>query len=518
MKYRRWLWYLMIASLCIRLFIAYTTELGNDEVYYYTYALHLQWNYFDHPPGVALLILLSTLNLWLTNELSVRLGAILCAAVGTWLCYKTGTLIRNERTGWYAAVLYNTSIYSSIIAGTFILPDSPQIVFWLATLYVMIQMIQQWHASKHITPVYWLLFALLNGACILCKVHGVFLWFGLGLYVLFYERRILLQPWLYIAVLLTLVIISPIITWNINNHFITWAFHSSRVAVHSFSLNGSSFLQAFFGQIFYNNPVNVYLIIVAVYMLRNKALLNSPVKRLLLLTGFPIIVIVTLISLFNSVLPHWSGPGFVTLSFIAAAYLDEKTAVSRQALPLLLKSSVWLILVVVAGGIAVIELYPGTLGSKHQEKYGSGDFTLDLSGWRDFEKQYSLWLQQQHDSTDYSHLKIACDKWFPAAHIEYYVARPTETQVIGVGNLDDVHNFAWLNKARADLHIGENALCIVPSNYTTDVDTSYGNLFSSITKLHTFSTLRNGKVTRYFNVYLLKNYHGTDEAHTIIIK
>ena len=36
-----------------------------------------------------------------------------------------GKKIRNERTGLYAAVLYNTSIYSSIIAGTFILPDSP---------------------------------------------------------------------------------------------------------------------------------------------------------------------------------------------------------------------------------------------------------------------------------------------------------------------------------------------------------------------------------------------------------
>ena len=120
MKFRRSLWYLIIASLCIRLLIAYITELGNDEVYYYTYALHLQWNYFDHPPGVALLILLSTLNLWLTNELFVRLGAILCAAAGTWLSYKTGTLIRNERTGFYAAVLYNTSIYASIIAGTFI--------------------------------------------------------------------------------------------------------------------------------------------------------------------------------------------------------------------------------------------------------------------------------------------------------------------------------------------------------------------------------------------------------------
>src|SRR6185312_5993600 len=116
--------------------VAHVTELDNDEAYYFTYALHLQWNYFDHPPGVAILIRLSTLNLFFTGELFVRLGAIICAASGTWLSYCIGKLIRNERTGFYAAVLYNTSIYSGIIAGVFILPDSPQIVFWLAALLV----------------------------------------------------------------------------------------------------------------------------------------------------------------------------------------------------------------------------------------------------------------------------------------------------------------------------------------------------------------------------------------------
>ncbi len=71
------LFFLIVTSLCIRIFVASVTELTNDEVYYYTYALHLQWNYFDHPPGVAVLIKLSTLNLLFTNELFIRFGAII---------------------------------------------------------------------------------------------------------------------------------------------------------------------------------------------------------------------------------------------------------------------------------------------------------------------------------------------------------------------------------------------------------------------------------------------------------
>ena len=144
---------------------------------------------------------------------------------------------------------------------------------------MLIKIVLQSSKNKRISPLYWLLFALLSGVCILCKVHGIFLWFGLGLYILFYDRKVLLQPWLYISFILTLVIISPIIVWNINNHFITYTFHSSRVAVHSFSLNISSFLQAFFGQVFYNNPVNVCLIAIAVYQMRTRHFLRYFFKQ-----------------------------------------------------------------------------------------------------------------------------------------------------------------------------------------------------------------------------------------------
>ena len=516
MPFRSRVLWLIVASTLIRILIAATLELGNDEVYYYTYALHLQWNYFDHPPGVAVLIKLSTLNLWLTNELFVRSGAIFCAAVGTWLSYKTGIQIRNERTGWYAAILYNTSIYASIIAGTFILPDSPQIIFWLAALLIMIKIVSRAENNIRIPVLYWLLFGVVSGVCVLCKIHGVFLWFGFGLYILFYNRKLLSQPFLYLSFVTTLLIICPILLWNINNHFITWAYHSNRVAVHSFTINTNSFLQAFFGQLFYNNPVNVVLIFISIFQYDKKRFIQPYFKRIFLLTGLPIIVVVTIISLFNSVLPHWSGPGFVTLAFAAAAYLDKTANATELKTPMALKTSLGLILTAVTVGLIGILFYPGTIGKKNKVEYGNGDFTLDLSGWTDFEKQYSVWLQQD-ENQGYRHLKIVCNKWFPASHIEYYIARKTNTHVIGVGSLTDLHNFAWLNHARTDLQNGETALCIVPSNYPINADDIYRSTFSSVINLHTFAVERNGKTARFFTVFLLQNYNGTDEVHNMIV-
>jgi hypothetical protein len=512
------LFWLIITSLCLRIIVAYATELTNDEVYYYTYALHLQWNYFDHPPGVAILIRLSTFNLLFANELFVRLGSIVCAAIGTWVSYETGKLIRNERTGFYAAILYNTSIYSSIIAGTFILPDSPQIICWLAALYTGIKIVSVNEDHKKIKLQNWLLFGLLCGICILCKIHGLFLWVGLGLYILFYNRKMLSDARLYLSFIITLVLISPIIIWNVNNNFITYTYHSDRVAVHSFSIHGDDFLQAFLGQVFYYNPVNVFLIVRSMFFLRKESLFKTFVQKFLLLCGWPVIIIVSVISLFNAVLPHWSGPGFVTLTFFAAGYLDKTVELNNFKMPAILKISVWLIVVVIIAGVGLVLYYPGTIGSKKANDYGSGDFTLDMSGWKDLEKDYSNWLRQQSDRNELKSLKFVCNKWFPAAHVEYYLAEPMHTTVIGVGALDDLHNFAWLNKARSDLKKGQDALCIVPSNYNLDVIAAYGNSFSSVQQLHVFKEQRSGKTTRFFTLFHLKNYAGNDQAHTIIVK
>jgi len=505
---------LIIICTIIRLVLAAFTEFGNDEVYYYTYALHLQQNYFDHPPGVAWLIRIFTANLYLQGEAFVRLGSIVFAAIATWLVYKTGALIRNERTGWFAALLYNTSIYTSIIAGTFILPDSPQVVFWLAGVYTALKIIMAYNSGGKPTYTHWLLFGVVTGVCIMCKVHGAFLWIGLGLYMLFYERKMFLHPGFYIAAVITAVIISPIIFWNIQNNFITWRYHSERVEVYAFKLNTDGFIQAFFGQVFYNNPLNVVITFASMLYIRKNSLVDAKAKRLLLLCGLPIVVFVTAIALFRDVLPHWSGPGFLTLSLIGAAFLDERIKENiKSVYRTLIKSTVIFMLILVTGALILIDQYPGTLGEEDIKKHGDGDFTLDLSGWRQFGEQFAVWQKDAETKKEIpAGLHIVGNKWFPAAHIEYYVARPTNNYVIGIGNLNDLHQYVWLNHYRGALNPGDDALCIIPSNYYQDVNAAYGTYFQSATLLHTFTGTRGGTVTRYFSLYLLKGYKGNDEA------
>ena len=169
MSLRKPLAWLIIIGILTRCIIASSIEFGNDEVYYWTYSQHLQWNYFDHPPMVALLIRSTTFNLSFQQfEVFVRLGSIICSAFATYFLYKAVSNMSTEKAGLFSALLYNASLYGSIITGVFILPDSPQMLFWTASLLILSKLL----TSQKPAIVHWILFGIMTGLTIMSKIHG----------------------------------------------------------------------------------------------------------------------------------------------------------------------------------------------------------------------------------------------------------------------------------------------------------------------------------------------------------
>ena len=510
MKEKQQLVLIIAIATLVRCIIAMSIGLGNDEVYYLTYAQHLQWNYFDHPPIVALLIRLTTFNLHFTSEFFVRLGPIVFAAINTYLIYDICQLIKNKKAGLIAALLYSASLYSSIIAGVFILPDSPQLFFWLVSVYFLIQIVSDTTQSKKLNYCL-ILFGLFSGLCIMSKIHGVFLWVGFGLYVLFFKRELLTNTFLYLSVLITLAIISPILIWNIENHFITYTFHSQRVTI-SRGINSSGFFREFFGGIFYNNPINYFLTICALIAVwKNKIVMAIEVKRLLLFLSLPLIVLLLFISFFRDTLPHWSGPAFVTLLILTSCYIADEIEKAKNAHSILQKlvySSCILILTIVFCGILMINFYPGTIGNKDEKELGKKDFTLDMYNWNffkiEFKKNHDKDLQSGITKTTF----ILNNKWFPGAHIDNYIAQPLGLDFIALGKLEDIHTYDWLNTYRKQLKIGDDAYFITISNSFSDPIELYGKSFKKINAPVIIKQYRSNKPTRNMLVYLLQNYTG----------
>ncbi|HVK96689.1 MAG TPA: glycosyltransferase family 39 protein, partial [Flavisolibacter sp.] len=259
MDYKRKLFLLILSATLLRIVAASFTELGNDEAYYWTYAQHLQWSYFDHPPLVGIWIRFFTANLVLENfELLIRLGSIISCAISTVIIFKLLKELTSERAGFIAACLYTTSLYASISAGTFILPDSPQLLFWSSSLYFIMKILKAPSAFK-----YWVLFAVTAGLAIMSKVHGAFIWVGFLLFIIIRQQKLLRSIHLYTAFVISFIITSPILFWNISNDFASFNFQTSRLSSSSSLINWSGLLQEIYGQILFTNPINFLVIITA---------------------------------------------------------------------------------------------------------------------------------------------------------------------------------------------------------------------------------------------------------------
>lgn len=490
----------MALATIIRLMVAGFTELSNDEVYYWTYALYPDWSHFDHPPMVGFLIQLFTLNDLLHHELFVRLGATIISAFNTWLVFHIGTLIRNERTGFYAAVLFTTSIYASLIAGTFIIPDAPQSFFWFVSMYLFLQM----SSTTRISGKLYVSLGLAIALSVLSKYHGAFIGVGIFIFWIAFRRDVFKTSGPYLLIIIALLGLAPILWWNIQNDFISFTFHGERVSP-SLRLRFDFLFMELGGQIAYNNPVNYVLIVLGLTgLIKGKKYFSRSHTRALLLMSLPLLVVFTSFALFKRTLPHWSGPAFNGLLFFGAAWLDTRKL--TNLIPAALRASIGVITIPLVAAVLLINHYPGTIGNKEETlSYGRGDFTLDMYGWRQLGDKWTAYTQVH----DLKNITVISHKWFPSAHIDFYLAAPNEQPFLSVGSLHDIHKYYWINKDRMILQQGDDAVYITVSNWNTPPGQYLKDHFNSITLLDTIEILRSGKTVRYAFIYSLKGYKGT---------
>ena len=471
------------------------TELQDDEAYYWMFSQYLDWGYFDHPPMVAVWIRLFTADLTLDHlEGFIRLGSVIGSALSSWFLYRTVSLLHSERAGLFAAVLYNASFYSAVTAGLYILPDSPQMVFWTLALLLIVKITNNESSWK-----LWLLFGTVAGLCIMSKVHGVFLWIGLGGYILFQRNSWLKKPQPYIAVLITTVIISPIFFWNVYYDFATFRFHSNRVDVDKLVFQWKFFFRELGMQIGFNNPVNVFVIIAALVGWFRRKLRYQPALAVYAFMAVPLSVLLLFVSIFRNVtLPHWSGPAYVSLMPLAAVWLAN--AVTAR-FPKILGWALSIFLFSYLSYSAIIKFYPGTYGSQKAENFGRGDITLDMYGWRKASRAFdSLYRGDVAKNLMPRNAALVTTHWW-GAHVEYYFGRSNGLKMIGLGKPQYLNEYLWTNKWRLNEVDMNHAYCIIPVDDQYRVPSDY---FAETELALNISVNRNGKPAHKFLVYRLR--------------
>ncbi len=499
---------IILCSIIIRGFFAWILELGNDEAYYVTYAQFPDLSHFDHPPMVGFMIQAFTWNLRFDSELFVRLGSVIFGGINTYIIFLIAKKVKGLLAGLFAAMLYNTSVYCFVIAGIFIMPDTPQLFFWLLSLYLLMLTLPAKPITKNQATI--LFFTSIPlGLGMLSKYTTAFLWLGAGLYVLFYNRQWLRKSEFYFSILSTLLIFSPVLLWNIENKFISFVFQSERVSFFGSGFRLDYFFTELFGQVIYNNPVNFIIILFALVALyRKKLSINKEYVRLLLFTALPLILLFLFFALFRRTLPHWTSPAYISLIVIASVYLTDKATKSIRVIlfpkPIIF-SGLLLMLILVIGLLQIKMEIINLPSSEYPKKLGNNDVTLDMYGWKQFGYKFS----QIADADFYSKnmnadAPIISNKWFPAAHLNYYVVQPYRYRLLAIGNLGDIHKFAWINREQPEIRMGSDAYFITSSrNYKSpDYLLSY---FSEVEKPEVIRIFKEKKHVENFFVYRLRN-------------
>ena len=489
------IWLLAISAV-VRGILAAWMEFGNDEVYYWTYALYPDWSHFDHPPMVGWVIQLFSLNLLFDSEFFIRLASVVFMTADTYIIFRIGKEIKDARTGLYAALLYTASIYAFVITGVFIMPDTPLMLFWLLAV---------WMAVKSEKKQNLLFFGLFAGLAMLSKYSGVFLWVGMLLYILIFNRKQLKNPYLYLALLISAVCCIPILYWNIGNDFISFRFHGERVGLFG-KPNFSTFGTEIAGEFFYNNPINFVLAIIAVIAAFKKKLqIEKSAQRLILCIALPLILVFLFFSLTRPTLPHWNAPAYVLLILLAAVWLRDKNTDSER-LPRSITAALAVLVITLTIGVA--EIKTGFIPlDKHSkpEQLGRDDFTLDMYGWRQLGEKFADFREQKiAEGVMKAEDGIVANQWFPLANLDYYVARPLGLKVMGLGWPEFLHKYLWINDKRGGFKLGKDYWFLSDSRYMKDPKETYQWYFKEIELVGIIPIERNEKTVKNFFVYTCK--------------
>jgi 4-amino-4-deoxy-L-arabinose transferase-like glycosyltransferase len=133
-----------------------------DEPYYWVWAQHLTWGYYDHPPGIAALIRVGT-ALFGDTEFGVRVGGIALSIAATLCVWRTGTLLLGgSDNGARAALFFNLTLMVNGV--TFLVaPDAPMLACSAAFLWAVAEA----EASRN--GRWWLAAGLFAGLGLLSK-------------------------------------------------------------------------------------------------------------------------------------------------------------------------------------------------------------------------------------------------------------------------------------------------------------------------------------------------------------
>jgi len=306
-------------------------DLSPDEAHYWEWSRRLDWSYYSKGPLVALFIKAGTL-LFGNTIMAIRLNAVVMLALSGLIlyCLTKEVCLRSyhgsaqqcegeltaKQAGLLAFILLQVVPLFSTFGIVFTI-DPPLILFWTLSLYLFWKIIDNKGPS-----VLWILLGLTIGLGLLAK-YTVALFIGCAfIYLSLYERRLLLKPHPYIALMIATIVFMPVLYWNYQNNWLTLRHTAGMANVSSGFVVDWRHLVEFVGsQIGVVSPVVFFMMLASLWKIRNIG--TGRVARFVLCFSVPVLLFFLLKSLQGKVQANWAMPGYIS-AIIALSVLWAK--------------------------------------------------------------------------------------------------------------------------------------------------------------------------------------------------
>jgi 4-amino-4-deoxy-L-arabinose transferase-like glycosyltransferase len=486
---------LIATTLIARVAFASSLGLGVDESYTVATARHLALSYFDHPPAAWWVTWAARRLMDTESPLALRLPFILLFALSTWLLFSLTALLFGEWAGFWAAATLNLAPVIAWTTGSWILPDGPLDAALLGGASCVARALFRDRATA---PLWWLAAGACGGLALLSKLHGAFLFLGVGLFLITSapHRRWLVSVWPYAGLLLALAMFLPVLVWNQQHGWASFAFQAGRVHLHAFDPWGP--LVALAGQALFLLPW-VWLPLVICFL---AALWRGPKDQccfLLVCLAIGPIAVFTVVA-FSGVrtLPHWSAPGYLMLFPLLGAEIAPRLACGQRQVRHWLAASATSVAIILAAVMALTRLpwppiaLPGTAPIP--------DPLLESIVWSDLARELAArGLLGRH------RLFVTATRWHEAGKIDYALGGRLPVLCL----CRDPREYGLLYATAS--YLGQDALIIGRDLSKEHVQAAYAASFANIEQLPAIAITRAGSQAFELSLFLARTLQSSQQ-------
>lgn len=286
--------------------------LGVDEAHYMLYARYIDLSYFDHPPLVGWVHYIFNTPLG-ENLFSARIPAYLLGIVISIYLYRYLKLYFNANEAMFGVLAMNSSVMLSALF-LFLLPETLLLFLLFPILFSVTKLEEEGSVKNYLILGFWL------GVAGLAKYSAILFIPPILLYLFLKKRlEIILSYKTILAILLALLLVMPVIYWNIQNNFISFSYQGQNVGGGSFSFD--NFFESLGGQLSYS-PLLFLVAIFGFWRVWVEIYKKREYRFLLpFLLGVTFSLIFIYFSFFDTVLPHWSAAFYILFIPIGAIFL-----------------------------------------------------------------------------------------------------------------------------------------------------------------------------------------------------